>query len=135
MRTWPKDGDRRGRGWFGGGRGLVLAGLGGLAVAGLVVADTSCSLIVDTNSNQCQPATFNTDCAGFPGFRSCSTTGDNPNICVASSTVPTCTASNNPCATYAGATCDTAAGVCTRPCTQTSDCGGLAGLTCGSNGM
>jgi branched-chain amino acid transport system substrate-binding protein len=116
---------RRAGGW------LLRAGVAGVAAIMVAGAAASCSLIVDTNANQCQPATFNTDCAGFPGFRSCPTTGENPNICVASSTVPTCK-SNTDCGTYAGATCNTTAGVCTRPCTASADCG-FENLTC-SNG-
>jgi hypothetical protein len=96
--------------------------VGGAALAAAVVG--ACSLIVDTNANQCAVLS---DCDQFPGFRAC-TMG----VCEASLTEPPCKA-NADCSTYAQATCDTASGFCTRPCMATSDCG-LEGLTCGSNG-
>ncbi len=49
-------------------RGLLLGLAGAGLAAGAVVADTSCSLIVDTNDNQCA---VNSDCSSlFPG-RTC----------------------------------------------------------------
>jgi Periplasmic binding protein len=112
-----------------GGR-LLRIGAGVASVAALAVSG-GCSLIVDTNANQCNTLS---DCTSFPGFRSCPATGTENNVCVAASAVPTCKTDMD-CATYAGATCDATAGTCTRPCTQASDCGGLSGATCGSNGM
>ncbi len=44
-----------------------IAGVG-LAAGALAAADTSCSLIVDTNANQC---TTTSDCSAFPGARTC----------------------------------------------------------------
>jgi branched-chain amino acid transport system substrate-binding protein len=126
MRTSERGQDGDGAG---GGLRRAAGRLARIAAAGVVtlVAGASggaCSLIVDTNADQCQALS---DCNGFAGFRAC-TSG----VCVAQSSVPTC-ASDTDCAKYAQSTCNTAAGVCTRPCSQSSDCGDASlGLSCNS---
>ncbi len=92
-----------------------MIGLCGLGAAGLTVADTACSLIVDTNSNQCTPATVTLDCGGFPSLRTCT-----ENVCAVVTAPPACTVTSD-CSPSAGATC--VAGACVRSCTADGDCG------------
>jgi ABC-type branched-subunit amino acid transport system substrate-binding protein len=111
--------------WVGGASGLSarLLVVGG-ASAALVAADASCSLIVDTNANQCNDSTVNADCGHFPGLRSCQ-----QGVCAVPSKPPSCTKDSD-CAAYANATCS--GGTCTRPCSSATDCG--SGSTCGTSG-
>ncbi len=115
MRTSASgQGRRRGLGGRGfGGHWLRLGAVGGIAAA-TVVADASCSLIVNTNANQCSASTVASDCAAFPGLRSCV-----DGVCQVATTAPTCT-SNTGCSKYASATCTD--GVCARICTSSTDC-------------
>ena len=71
-------GERRAR--LGASGGKLLLRLAPLCVAAgaLVLAGTSCSLIVDTSDNQCA---VDADCSAFPGRRTCVT-----GVCVAPST-------------------------------------------------
>lgn len=97
-------------------RWLVSVGAAALAASGLVLADTSCSLIVDTNGNQCDPSTVSKDCGVFPGLRNCT-----QNVCTLVATAPTCTKKDD-CAGFVNGDC--VGGVCARTCTGNSDCGG-----------
>jgi ABC-type branched-subunit amino acid transport system substrate-binding protein len=104
----------RGRGWGVGSAGRLLVRVG---VAGFVAvvsgAAASCSLIVNTDANQCTVAT---DCASFPGLRTCQL-----GLCQQPATAPVCTATSD-CSAYAGAVC--ASGACVRSCTTSAQCGG-----------
>jgi branched-chain amino acid transport system substrate-binding protein len=105
------------------GRLLLRLGLVGGAVAATLAADTSCSLIVDTNANQCSASTVGADCGGFPGLRSCQ-----DGVCVVASSAPTCH-TNADCSSYAAASCT--GGVCARSCSSSTDCGGGGTCTAG----
>ena len=109
-------------------RGRLLAtGVASVAVLAAGAAVGACSLIVDTNADQCATKTVQTDCKSFPGFRACNT-----GVCEATTTVPLCKTDSD-CSKYAQATCDVPSGTCTRPCSGDEDCG-ITGLTCGANG-
>lgn len=102
----------------------------GVGAAGAAALLAACTLIVDTEADQCMTPS---DCDRFPGFRSCPTQGPNSNVCVSATSVPTCKTSTD-CAAYAQASCDTSTGLCTRPCSSSSDCG-MGGLTCDTAGQ
>jgi hypothetical protein len=125
MRTSEREQDGGGVS-FGRGRGRLLAiGAASVAMVGAAAVVGACSLIVDTNANQCVGAN---DCSSFAGFRAC-----NMGVCQANLTVPACKMDSD-CTSFAQATCNTASGFCTRPCMSDTDCG-ISGVTCGSNGM
>ena len=116
MRTIASDEGTK-RGWGARRAGGVLVRVGAVVFAAVAFgAGGACSLIVDTNANQCQPATVDNDCGGFPGLRTCM-----DNVCQVPAMPPTCTAPTD-CAAYAHATC--VSNTCVRGCMADSDCGG-----------
>src|SRR5262249_6559546 len=85
----------------------------------LAAAAASCSLIVQTDSDQCKAAS---DCKGFAGLRACT-----DGVCQLTSTPPACMKEAD-CVTYADAVCTS--GVCVRAsCSKDDDCG-ADGVTC-----
>lgn len=101
-------------------RGLLReVALVAAACAVLGAGASSCSLISQTSSDQCEAVS---ECAGFPGLRQC----DN-GVCGAVATPPAC-ASDDECKSFASAVCTS--GVCVRgSCTNDADCGST-GVTC-----
>jgi branched-chain amino acid transport system substrate-binding protein len=77
----------------------------------MAYADSACSLIVNTNADQCSVVS---DCSNFPGLRSCSS-----GVCEVTASMA-CSADTD-CKTFANGVCN--AGSCTRQCATTSDCG------------
>lgn len=97
---------------------LGLAAAASVALGG---AAASCSLVVNTSSDQC---TAVADCGTFPGLRSCK-----EGVCLATATPPTCTGDDQ-CKAFASAVCTS--GVCVRSsCDADADCGST-GVTCQS---
>ncbi|MFT3774668.1 MAG: ABC transporter substrate-binding protein [Minicystis sp.] len=78
-------------------------GLAAGACVAIAAAASSCSLIVQADSDQCQAVA---DCAAFPGLRACNT-----GVCVAVTTPPACGADTD-CKGYANSVC--VSGACVR---------------------
>jgi hypothetical protein len=112
------------------GRLVLRVGAASAAVLVAAASTASCSLIIDTNASQCDPATVSRDCGVFPGLRSCT-----QGVCTVATSSTSCKADAE-CASFADAAC--AAGVCARKCTADKDCGGTAtcqtGGTCAGGG-
>jgi branched-chain amino acid transport system substrate-binding protein len=93
---------------------LLRLGLAFLSCAAVGAVASSCSLIVNTNADQCKTAS---DCGDLPSLRTC-----DQGVCLVVAKPPTCM-NDGDCSSYASAVC--AGGVCTRTCTMDSECGDL----------